>query len=710
MEGLRDGIDKTMKMLLLTSVLLSFSFVLLQAAKLKSSETHLFVDNEKSLPVQSDLVLSRNLRNVDTTSLEGAKTLRFRIESVLFFRFATVTINSEVRNTAANRSEEITFHVQVPETAFLSTFTMVVDGEEYVAEVMEREAAQKRYFEARAHNLSAGHVEQASVLPERGMQFFTVAVNLPAGGTATFILTYNELLERLGGMYRQRLVVHPGSIVPDLVVSALFTEYEGFQNFAYLLPGSKTPQQSSSEADRVLIREKNINFRMLVWEPTEEWQRSFDPIRGVEGEFVIIYAVSGEVNGGNVFMQQDHFVHFFAPPLLDPIDSNFLFIVDISGSMGVQGKIEQALDAMLAIFNEMTKADSAEARLFNILLFDDKLEYWRESPARSTSAELESAKSFCRDKMKARGGTDIHKALMKGLDIVLKGRDENPCVTVNIIVFLSDGDPTSGETSPSQIVREVTAKNKGRVSIYTLGFGFDLQFEFLKKIAYNNRGFANRVFVAHDAQDQLQGFYKTISRPTLCNVQVNYNVSALQTEDLTVTDFPVYYEGREIIVAGKTSVFAPDLDPAALSRELRVKAVAAKGEDVEYYIPSDNIKILGPLPDIGDLTEKVWAYMKIKSMLREMDSLATEEEKKDVRALALNMSLTFGFVTPLTSFSIVVPAQQRQKTLSEHSYSNSYKSSRNKNIVFSMNSSSQKLSQHLVSILVTIYLPSIWMP
>jgi hypothetical protein len=81
---------------------------------------------------------------------------------------------------------------------------------------------------------------------------------------------------------------------------------------------------------------------------------------------------------------------------------------------------------------------------------------------------------------------------------------------VNVIVFLSDGDPTSGVTDPARITREVAARNKGRVSIYTLGFGFDLKFDLLKNIAYGNRGFANRIYVGQDAGDQLQGFYRFV--------------------------------------------------------------------------------------------------------------------------------------------------------------------------------------------------------
>jgi hypothetical protein len=42
-------------------------------------------------------------------------------------------------------------------------------------------------------------------------------------------------------------------VVPDLEVAALFTEQQGFTNFAYQLPGSNLSLKASSEAD-------NVNF------------------------------------------------------------------------------------------------------------------------------------------------------------------------------------------------------------------------------------------------------------------------------------------------------------------------------------------------------------------------------------------------------------------------------------------------------------------
>jgi hypothetical protein len=139
-------------------------------------------------------------------------------------------------------------------------------------------------------------------------------------------------------------------------------------------------------------------------------------------------------------------------------------------------------------------------------------------------------------------------------------------------------------------------------------------------------------------------------------VEASYNAATVDQQDLTVTAFPVYYEGREIVVAGRTLVSANDLDIGSMSAE--VSGVGAEGS-VDYVVPTRNLQRVQKSPSIEDsLAEKLWAYMKVKAMLAEMQAADNATEKSEVRAKALNMSLTYGFVTPLTSFNILAARQE----------------------------------------------------
>ena len=391
-----------------------------------------------------------------------------------------------------------------------------------------------------------------------------------------------------------------------------------------------------------------MGSRELVFRPTVEMQRNFDAARGIHGEFTVLYKVRSEPEGGSILVQNDYFAHFFAPPDLAPLPKNILFIIDISGSMSGE-KIKQARRAMLTILDDL-RGHAQDT--FNILLFDDRVQVWRPSPTSTLGSEIDNAKVFVGERLRSRGGTDIHKALTEGLGLLLTGRgEEKSCDVADVIVFLTDGDPTSGVTDIGRIVSVVTAKNNGRAAVFSLGFGFNLNFDFLSKVSDKNRGFARRIYAEGDAQDQLKNFYDEISAPILCDVVARYSAVVVDPDDLTVTAFPLLFDGREIIVAGKTKMAAGELDASAM--KAAVQGTGAGGL-VDFPVHAGKIEVLSDPGVEGDLTEKLWAYMRIKSLLRDAETLEAQPDRHAARALALNMSLTYGFVTPLTSFSIVV--------------------------------------------------------
>lgn len=46
-------------------------------------------------------------------------------------------------------------------------------------------------------------------------------------------------------------------------------------------------------------------------------------------------------------------------------------------------------------------------------------------------------------------------------------------------------------------------------SLFSLGIGFDVDFDFLERIAMENRGLAQRIYANHDASEQLK-----VTKPT----------------------------------------------------------------------------------------------------------------------------------------------------------------------------------------------------
>ena len=80
-------------------------------------------------------------------------TIRFTMSALV------TTIESHVNNYNA-RASEVTFRVTLPQPAFISRFSMLIDNVTYPGHVHEKEAATKQYEKAKDKGQSAGIIRQ----------------------------------------------------------------------------------------------------------------------------------------------------------------------------------------------------------------------------------------------------------------------------------------------------------------------------------------------------------------------------------------------------------------------------------------------------------------------------------------------------------------------------------------------------------------------
>ena len=93
-----------------------------------------------------------------------------------------------------------------------------------------------------------------------------------------------------------------------------------------------------------------------------------------------------------------YFTHFFAPVGLQPISKRILFVLDVSGSMSLEGKINQLQVAMLHILKDLKEDD-----LFNIIKFHSWAEPWSDKMMEATKENKEAASKMIMD-LQAEGG------------------------------------------------------------------------------------------------------------------------------------------------------------------------------------------------------------------------------------------------------------------------------------------------------------------
>ncbi|XP_030139015.4 inter-alpha-trypsin inhibitor heavy chain H4 isoform X1 [Taeniopygia guttata] len=551
-------------------------------------------------------------------------------------RFAHTVITSRIVNRA-NESREATFEVELPKTAFITNFSMSIDGEVYPGIIKEKAAAQNEYDSAVSQGQSAGLVK----ITDRKLEQFHVSVSIAAASKVTFQLSYEELLKRQLGKYELLIKVRPKQLVKHFQIDVHIFEPQGI----HFLETDSTFM--TNELTEALTKVQNETKAHILFKPTLDQQKKNSELDEtlLNGDFVVRYDVKREATAGDIQIVNGYFVHYFAPQEMPVFPKNVIFVIDRSGSMTGR-KIEQTRDALLKILQDLRQEDH-----FSFITFNNKVVEWKSSLLPATEENVASAAALVQT-LTARGGTDISGALLAAVGVLEKA-EGLPERSISMIILLTDGQPTSGEKNVEVIQEKVQEAINGKYALFCLGFGFDVSYKFLEKMALSNGGIARRIYENADAALQLQGFYQEVATPILMQIEMQYPENSV--EGLTKNNFKLFFEGSEIIVSGKISneldLLPVEIKAQSHTSNLTLKEEANVKEKEQVF---QNQKYI-----FGNFIERLWAYLTIQQLLEEAIS-AQEEDQKALEAQALDLSLRYSFVTPLTSMVVTKPQQQEE--------------------------------------------------
>nr|XP_060515329.1 inter-alpha-trypsin inhibitor heavy chain H2 [Panthera onca] len=556
----------------------------------------------------------------------------YKVQSTITSRMANTFIQTKVVNNSP-RPQNVVFDVQIPKGAFISNFSMTVDGTTFTSSIKEKTVGRALYSQARAKGKTAGLVRSRAL----DMENFKTEVNVLPGAKVQFELHYQEVKWRKLGSYEHRLHLQPGRLAKHLEVDVWIIEPQGIK-FLHV------PDTFDGHFDGVPVLSKGQQKAHVSFKPTVAQQRKcFNCSEtAVDGELVVMYDVNREEKAGELEVFNGYFVHFFAPNNLDPIPKNILFVIDVSGSMwGI--KMKQTMEAMKTILDDLRAEDK-----FSVVDFNHNVRTWRHDLVSATKSQTADAKKYI-EKIQPSGGTNINEALLRAIFILNEANNLGLLdpESVSLIILVSDGDPTVGELKLSKIQKNVKQNIRDNISLFSLGIGFDVDYDFLKRLSNENRGIAQRIYGNQDTSAQLKKFYNQVSTPLLRNVQFNYPHTSVS--DVTQNSFHNYFGGSEIVVAGK---FDPEkaeqlqsiITATAANTELVLETLAEM-DDLEEFLSKD--KHADP-----DFTKKLWAYLTINQLLAERSLAPTAAAKRKITKTILQMSLEHHMVTPLTAMVI----------------------------------------------------------
>merc|ERR1712233_139849 len=330
--------------------------------KTNPSSSTVSTTSTATIPTTTTTTTSTTTTTLSTTTekqvaTEPLETTKFHIKSEVQFRYARTVVESTVSNpdTVAQVGS---FALVIPDSAFISAFSMEMGGEEYKARVEEKEEAEKTFEKALSRGRGAGLVSQDA----KDANKFTVSTNIEG---------------RKEGMYRQEINIDPQQIVEDFRVEVFINESLPITevNVPELLESNSidpTEEDQNSFATIEKDFEGDVKKAKIVFAPTSIEQRAAAE-EGMSGRLQINYDVDRQNQDSEVQVIDGYFVHFFVPENLETLPKHAVFILDISGSM-YGDKLQQLKDAMFTVLDDMKPED-----FFNIITFSTSVSNWSPS-------------------------------------------------------------------------------------------------------------------------------------------------------------------------------------------------------------------------------------------------------------------------------------------------------------------------------------------
>ena len=146
---------------------------------------------------------------------------------------------------------------------------------------------------------------------------------------------------------------------------------------------------------------------------------------------------------------------------LDRKPANVLLVLDTSGSMTQENRLESAKQGLSAFIAQVQPQDNV-----GLTIFSDRIQPLVPiAPIKGNRTELRRIVS----NLVADGGTAIYDATAAGVEQVAKRADTS---RINAVVLLTDGEDTDSARSVDQVVRELEAQGDSarRVRVFTIAY------------------------------------------------------------------------------------------------------------------------------------------------------------------------------------------------------------------------------------------------
>ncbi len=535
----------------------------------------------------------------------------------LKYHRVTVEIENQVARTKIDqvfvnefhRDLEGTYIFPLPKGANITEFAMYINGERISGELLEREKARRIYQDI------VNQMKDPALLEYFDRDMFKIRVYpIPAHGEKRIELEYSEVLKSDTGLirYHYPLDTERFSSRPLKDVSI------------YVTVSSQQPMKSIYSPSHEVVVDRKSDHQATV---------SFEDTQVVpDKDFILYYTVSEKTFGANLLTykktRRDGYFMLMVSPGYEVAEHQVLpkdivFVLDTSGSMRRDGKLQQAQDALIYGLEGLNPDDR-----FGVVTFSTTVNVFDDVLHKGTKENIDTAVQFVED-LQARGGTDIYEALKTALEL-LDEESNRP----KILVFLTDGRPTVGLTEYTDILQKVHKQNVQRNRIFIFGVGYDVNAHLLDELAEESKAASAYIEPKEDLEVIVSAFFDKIDSPVLSDLELK--ISGSRVYDLFPKELPDLFRGSQLLLLGRYR------NPGEF--ELVLSGMVNDKENVYKY------EVDFPQTELAnDFLPRIWASRKIGYLL---DQIRLHGEERELKEEVIELAKKFGIVTPYTSYLV----------------------------------------------------------
>jgi Ca-activated chloride channel family protein len=249
------------------------------------------------------------------------------------------------------------------------------------------------------------------------------------------------------------------------------------------------------------------------------------------------------------------------------------------------------------------------------------------------TAEMKTEARQFIDRLVAIGLTNIDVALREAVE---KQYTDN---VKSAIVFITDGQPTWGETNTDSILAHINRENTKGVRVFPIGIGNDLEVTLLEQIAQQTGGTLTLVSSSDSIALTVHTLVKRLFSPAVTNLTVDYG--QLFPLDLYPSPIPTAFGGEQVIQTGRFQ--------HAGTGNVRLTGTVQN----EPFQLQDSLTLTDTSRSMIAVA-RYWGAQKILYLLGLIKQLGEVRELLD-QVVAL--SIRYGVLTPYTAFLVVEPGQ-----------------------------------------------------